>query len=213
MFICSKCQKENDEKSVYCCNCGNPLNLPFERDKYFYGELLSWEDLRDEQGYFNEKRKRLNEKIRALQILDSIGELFNSDGNLIIGFFGTHSGKEMTMAAEFIAYELKFGIYKIDISLVVSKYIEETEKNLKKVFEDAESSGSLLFLDEADTLFGKRSEVEDAHDRYQQYLLEIIERFRGIAILASDSSEEIDPVFLRKMRFSINFPLSDEESV
>jgi SpoVK/Ycf46/Vps4 family AAA+-type ATPase len=104
------------------------------------------------------------------------------------------------MAAELIAYKLKLGLYNIGLSSVVSKYMEETEKNLKKVFETAESSDSLLF-DGADALFGKKTEVKDSHDRYVEYLLEIMERFKFIAVLASDFSEEINPSFFEKNAF------------
>ncbi|UUZ47648.1 ATP-binding protein [Massilia sp. B-10] len=114
------------------------------------------------------------------------------------------------MAAEVIARELGLLIFRIDLSAVVSKYIGETEKNLRKLFDAAEDGGAILFFDEADALFGKRSEVRDSHDRYANievnYLLQRIESFRGLAILASNMKSSLDSAFLRRLRFVVNFP-------
>lgn len=130
---------------------------------------------------------------------------------LFIGASGT--GK--TMAAEVLANELGLDLYKIDLSSVVSKYIGETEKNLSSIFQEAEQSNAILLFDEADAIFGKRSEVKDAHDRYANieinYLLQKIEEYEGIVILASNFHKNIDEAFTRRMRFVVEFPLPGEE--
>jgi SpoVK/Ycf46/Vps4 family AAA+-type ATPase len=114
------------------------------------------------------------------------------------------------MAAEVIAAHLRLDLYRIDLSSVVSKYIGETEKNLRKVFDGAEKSGAILFFDEADALFGRRTEVRDSHDRFANveisYLLQRMEDYRGLAILATNLKSHLDPAFLRRLRFVIDFP-------
>jgi SpoVK/Ycf46/Vps4 family AAA+-type ATPase len=129
--------------------------------------------------------------------------------------FSGPSGTGKTMAAEVIAKELEIDLYKIDLSMVVSKYIGETEKNLNKIFKEAERSNAILFFDEADALFGKRSEVKDAHDRYANveigYLLQKMEEHEGIAILATNLGKNIDDAFLRRMHFIVEFPFPEEE--
>jgi len=123
------------------------------------------------------------------------------------------SGTGKTMAAEVLARELRLDLYRIDLSSVVSKYIGETEKNLKKVFDAAEEGGVLLLFDEADALFGKRSEVRDSHDRYANievgYLLQRMEAYQGLAILTTNLRSLLDPSFQRRLRFTINFPFPD----
>jgi SpoVK/Ycf46/Vps4 family AAA+-type ATPase len=117
------------------------------------------------------------------------------------------------MAAEVLAADLKLDLYRIDLASMVSKYIGETEKNLRKVFDAAEESGAILLFDEADALFGKRSEVKDSHDRYANievsYLLQRVEAYRGLAILTSNLKSALDPAFLRRLRFVIQFPFPD----
>jgi len=128
--------------------------------------------------------------------------------------FSGPSGTGKTMTAEIIAKELNIDLYKIDLSLVVSKYIGETEKNLNQIFREAETSNAILFFDEADALFGKRSEVHDAHDRYANieiaYLLQKMEEYNGMTILATNLSKNIDEAFLRRMQFSVEFPFPNE---
>lgn len=128
----------------------------------------------------------------------------------ISALFSGDSGTGKTMAAEVIANELKLDLYRIDLSAVVNKYIGETEKNLRRLFDAAEAGGAILFFDEADALFGKRSEVKDSHDRYANveinYLLQRIESYRGLAILATNMKSALDTAFLRRLRFVINFP-------
>jgi SpoVK/Ycf46/Vps4 family AAA+-type ATPase len=117
------------------------------------------------------------------------------------------------MAADVLAGELELDLYKIDLATVVSKYIGETEKNLERVFVAAESANAVLFFDEADAIFGKRSEVRDAHDRYANieiaYLLQRMEQYDGIAILATNLRENLDDAFLRRLHFIIEFPMPD----
>ncbi|WP_421566983.1 ATP-binding protein [Stenotrophomonas sp. PD6] len=128
----------------------------------------------------------------------------------ISALFAGESGTGKTMAAEVIANELRLHLYRIDLSSVVSKYIGETEKNLRRLFDAAEQGGALLFFDEADALFGKRSEVKDSHDRYANieinYLLQRMESFSGLAILATNMKASLDNAFLRRLRFVVNFP-------
>ena len=127
--------------------------------------------------------------------------------------FSGPSGTGKTLAAEVLAHELKLDLYRIDLSAVVSKYIGETEKNLKQVFDAAESGGVLLLFDEADALFGKRAEVKDSHDRYNNieigYLLQRMESFQGLAILTTNLKSSLDKAFQRRLRFSIDFPFPD----
>jgi hypothetical protein len=124
--------------------------------------------------------------------------------------FAGESGTGKTMAAEVIANALELLLYRIDLSAVVSKYIGETEKNLRKLFDAAEQGGAILFFDEADALFGKRSEVKDSHDRYANieinYLLQRMEAYRGLAVLATNMKSALDTAFLRRLRFIVNFP-------
>jgi hypothetical protein len=138
----------------------------------------------------------------------SLGKGLNS-------LFAGPPGTGKTMAAEVIARELHLDLYKIDLSQVVSKYIGETEKNLDRIFREARSSYSILFFDEADALFGKRSEVKDAHDRYANievgYLLQKMEEYDGIAILATNLRQHMDDAFVRRMHFVVEFPFPGED--
>jgi ATPase family associated with various cellular activities (AAA) len=127
----------------------------------------------------------------------------------ISALFAGESGTGKTMAAEVIANDLRLNLYRIDLSAVVSKYIGETEKNLRRLFDAAESGGTILFFDEADALFGKRSEVKDSHDRYANieinYLLQRMEGYGGLAILATNMKGALDQAFMRRLRFVVNF--------
>jgi ATPase family associated with various cellular activities (AAA) len=131
----------------------------------------------------------------------------------ISALFAGPSGTGKTMAAEVLANELRLDLYRIDLSQVVSKYIGETEKNLRRVFDAAEDGGAILLFDEADALFGKRSEVKDSHDRYANveisYLLQRMEDYRGLAILTTNMKQALDPAFLRRIRFVVQFPFPD----
>ena len=128
----------------------------------------------------------------------------------ISALFAGESGTGKTMAAEVVANDLRLDLYRIDLSAVVSKYIGETEKNLRRLFDAAEDGGAILFFDEADALFGKRSEVKDSHDRYANieinYLLQRMEMYHGLAILATNMKSALDQSFLRRLRFVVNLP-------
>ena len=118
------------------------------------------------------------------------------------------------MGAEVIAHELGLDLYKIDLSQVVSKYSGETEKNLDRIFAAAENTNAILLFDEADSLFGKRSQVHDAHDRYANsevgYLLQKMEEYDGIAILATNLHQNMDEAFIRRVKLSVEFPFPEE---
>lgn len=137
-----------------------------------------------------------------------------NESGLAVLFCGP-PGTGKTMAAEALAAELALPLYRIDLSQVVNKYIGETEKNLKRIFDAAETADSVLFFDEADALFGKRTEVKDAHDRYANieisYLLERMERFKGLAILATNRRKDLDEAFMRRLRYAVDFPMPGEE--
>jgi hypothetical protein len=136
-----------------------------------------------------------------------------SRGLGISALFAGPSGTGKTMAGEVLARELRLDLYRIDLSAVVSKYIGETEKNLRRVFDAAEEGGAVLLFDEADALFGKRSEVKDSHDRYANievsYLLQRMEAYRGLAVLTSNARDALDNAFLRRIRFVVHFPFPD----
>jgi hypothetical protein len=137
----------------------------------------------------------------------------SSRGLGISALFSGASGTGKTLAAEIMASELRLDLYRIDLSQVVSKYIGETEKNLRRVFDAAETAGAVLLFDEADALFGKRSEVKDSHDRYANievsYLLQRMESYRGLAILTTNMKQALDPAFMRRIRFVVQFPFPD----
>jgi hypothetical protein len=128
----------------------------------------------------------------------------------ISALFAGPSGTGKTMAAEVLAADLRLDLYRIDLSQIVSKYIGETEKNLRRVFDAAEEGAAVLLFDEADALFGKRSEVKDSHDRYANievsYLLQRMEAYRGLAILTTNRKSAIDQAFMRRIRFVVEFP-------
>ncbi|MEU0519424.1 ATP-binding protein [Streptosporangium sp. NPDC006007] len=132
-------------------------------------------------------------------------------GNGVTALFSGPSGTGKTFATEVLARELGLDLYRVDLSAVVNKYIGETEKNLRRVFDAAEDGGALLLFDEADALFGRRSEVRDSHDRYANievsYLLQRMEAYEGVAVLATNLRAALDPAFLRRLRFVVDFPL------
>lgn len=141
---------------------------------------------------------------------------FGSPGTRGLGItalFAGESGTGKTMAAEVLANELSLDLYRIDLSAVVSKYIGETERNLRRLFDAADESGAILLFDEADALFGKRSEVKDSHDRYANievsYLLQRMEAYRGLAILTTNMKAALDQAFHRRLRFVVHFPFPD----
>jgi len=131
----------------------------------------------------------------------------------ISALFAGVSGTGKTLAAEVISADLQLDLHHIDLSQIVSKYIGETEKNLREVFDAAQDGAAVLLFDEADALFGKRSDVKDSHDRYANievsYLLQRMEAYRGLAILTTNMKSQIDPAFLRRLRFIVQFPFPD----
>ncbi len=150
------------------------------------------------------------------KVLDTwgVGQKLASSRGVTVLFSGP-PGTGKTMAAEIIADELGLDLYKIDLSTVVSKYIGETEKNIERIFKEAERSNAILFFDEADALFGKRSEVRDSHDRYANieisYLLQRMEAYDGVTILATNLRGNLDEAFTRRLQFAVNFPFPEAE--
>jgi SpoVK/Ycf46/Vps4 family AAA+-type ATPase len=165
--------------------------------------------------------QQLHEVCASIKYRHIVFEQWDFEHKLALGkglnvLFSGASGTGKTMAAGIVARELERDLYKIDLSNVVSKYIGETEKNLSRIFHEAQASNAILFFDEADALFGKRSEVKDAHDRYANievaYLLQQMEEYMGIVILATNLSKNIDDAFARRMQHTIEFPLPDAAS-
>ena len=162
-----------------------------------------------------EQTRQLDEIVVAMRNLTRVhfewgtARAWNESG--LAALFAGPPGTGKTMAAEAIASELGLPMYRIDLSQVVNKYIGETEKNLRRLFDAADAADVILFFDEADALFGKRTEVKDAHDRYANlevsYLLERMERFKGLAILATNRKKDLDEAFLRRLRFVLELPL------
>jgi len=176
----------------------------------------SWEDLVLPQTPLN----MLCELVSMVQsrplVLETWGlgrKLTASTG--VSALFSGPPGTGKTLAAQIIANQLGIELYRIDLSTVVSKYVGETEKNLERIFTEASQSNAILFFDEADAIFGKRSEVKDAHDRYANievgYLLQRMESYNGVAILATNLRANLDEAFTRRLQFIINFPFPDEE--
>ncbi|HTD37751.1 MAG TPA: ATP-binding protein [Candidatus Limnocylindrales bacterium] len=137
-----------------------------------------------------------------------------SRGLGVTALFAGASGTGKTLAAEVLARELRLDLHRVDLASVMSKYIGETEKSLRRLFEGAESGGTILFFDEADALFGKRTTVKDSHDRYANvaidYLLQRMESYRGLAVLATNMKSALDPAFVRRIRFIVDFPFPNE---
>ncbi|WP_405527455.1 AAA family ATPase [Streptomyces canus] len=138
-----------------------------------------------------------------------------ANGRGLAVLFSGASGTGKTMAADVLAHELGLDLYKIDLSTVVSKYIGETEKNLSRIFAEAATSNAVLFFDEADALFGKRSQVRDAHDRYANletsYLLQRMEQHEGVVVLATNLRKNLDDAFIRRLHVTIDFPVPGVE--
>jgi hypothetical protein len=166
------------------------------------------------------QRSQLRELETAIRNAGGVLQDWNFESRLPYGrgitalFFG-QSGTGKTMAAGILARELGLDLYKIDLSRVVSKYIGETEKNLDRIFQQAEDANAMLFFDEADALFGKRSAIKDAHDRYANieiaYLLQKMEERLGVTILATNLKTNMDEAFVRRIRFGIEFPMPEYE--
>lgn len=167
-----------------------------------------------------DQRQILQELVATVRhrptVLDEWGvadKLASSRGITVL--FTGPPGTGKTMAAEIMSGELGLDLYKIDLSGIISKYIGETEKNLERIFEEAASSNAILFFDEADALFGKRSEVRDSHDRYANieisYLLQRMEAYDGVTILATNLRANLDEAFTRRLQFAVDFPFPEED--
>jgi ATPase family associated with various cellular activities (AAA) len=174
----------------------------------------TWDDLVLPQRELATLRELATHVRRRAKVYDEWGFGGRGDRGLgVSALFAGASGTGKTMAGEVLANELRLDLYRIDLSQVVSKYIGETEKNLRRVFDAAESGGAILLFDEADALFGKRTEVKDSHDRYANievsYLLQRMEAYRGLAVLTTNMKEAIDGAFLRRLRFVVQFPFPD----
>ncbi len=176
---------------------------------------VSWEDLvlpEEQTGLLHDCMAHVRHRYRVYQ---EWGFGRKSDRGLgITALFHGVSGTGKTLAAEIIARRLNLDLYRIDLSSVVSRYIGETEANLRRVFDAAEEGGAVLLFDEADALYGKRSEVRDSHDRHANievsYLLQRMEAYRGLAILTTNMKEALDEAFLRRIRFMVAFPFPNE---
>ena len=174
----------------------------------------AWEDLVLPEAQREILREIATHVRQRTKVYETWGFIEKGERGLgISALFAGSSGTGKTMAAEVLANELRLDLYRIDLSSVVSKYIGETEKNLRRVFDAAEKGGAILLFDEADALFGKRSEVKDSHDRYANievsYLLQRMEGYRGLAILTTNMKESLDSAFLRRLRFIVQFPFPD----
>ncbi|MFQ5628756.1 MAG: ATP-binding protein, partial [bacterium] len=175
----------------------------------------NWDDLvlpLDQLAHLKEIARQVKNKRVVMEEMGFGKKL--SLGRGISALFSGQSGTGKTMAAEIIANDLGLDMYKIDLSAVVSKYIGETEKNLNRVFTEAEYSNAILFFDEADALLGKRSEVKDAHDRFANieiaYLLQKMEEYEGVVIMATNLKKNIDDAFVRRIQFIVDFPFPNE---
>jgi len=166
-----------------------------------------------------DRLQQLREICNSVKYRSLVYEVWGFGRKLALGkgvnvLFAGPSGTGKTMAADIMAADLGLDLYKIDLSTVVSKYIGETEKNLARIFAEAETSNAILFFDEADALFGKRSEVRDAHDRYANieisYLLQKMEEYEGVVILATNLRKNMDDAFVRRMHFTVDFPFPSE---
>ena len=177
---------------------------------------LEWDDLILPADAMQLLRQACNRLVHRHTVLSQWGfDRLLPYGRGISMLFTGPPGTGKTMSALVMAKELRAELYRIDLSRVVSKYIGETEKNLSEIFEQAGQSGAILFFDEADSLFGKRSEVKDAHDKYANmetsYLLQKMEEYDGITILATNFSQNLDDAFVRRIQYIIRFPFPDSE--
>jgi hypothetical protein len=174
----------------------------------------TWDDLvlpHKEREQMRQVSLHVRQRIR---VYESWGFADRSSRGLgISALFAGPSGTGKTTAAEVLAHELRLDLFRIDLSQVISKYIGETEKNLSRVFDAAEQGAAVLLFDEADALFGKRTEVKDSHDRYANcevsYLLQRMEAYRGLAILTTNRKSALDQAFLRRLRFVVEFPFPE----
>lgn len=176
----------------------------------------TWDNIVLPNSRVQQLREICDQVQHAVRVYDEWGFKGRAAGTHgLTALFAGQSGTGKTMSAEIIANELGLELFKVDLSSVVSKYIGETEKNLAVIFDEATQSNAILFFDEADALFGKRSEVKDSHDRYANietgYLLQRMEAYDGIAILASNLRQNLDEAFTRRLDFMVEFPFPEED--
>jgi hypothetical protein len=176
--------------------------------------LATWDDLVLSAAPRQTLRTMAAHVRQRARVYEEWGFAARSDRGLgISALFSGGSGTGKTMSAEVLANELRLDLYRIDFSALVSKYIGETEKNLRQVFDAAEAGGAILLFDEADAIFGRRSEVRDSHDRYANievsYLLQRVETYRGLVILTTNQPQSLDSAFSRRIRFTVQFPFPD----
>jgi hypothetical protein len=191
--------------------CGHALAALARRIEPRHG----WDDIVLPEDILLQLRELCGRAAIGRRVLSEWGfERVFTSGKGVTALFMGASGTGKTLAAEVVASHLRLDLYRIDLSGIVSKYIGETEKNLDRVFAAAHNANAILFFDEADALFGKRSEVRDSHDRYANieiaYLLQKMEDYEGVAILATNLSQHLDESFLRRLAFCIPFPFPDE---
>jgi hypothetical protein len=194
--------------------CREELSCPLEGLAQRVAPRHGWEDLVLPEDGLRHLREIADQVAQRGRVYESWG--FGARlgrGRGISALFAGPSGTGKTLAAEILAAHLGLDLFRVDLAGTVSKYIGETEKNLRRIFDAAEESGAILFFDEADALFGKRSEVKDSHDRYANieinYLLQRMEDYRGLAVLATNMKQHLDPAFLRRLRFVVDFPFPD----
>lgn len=196
--------------------CRLTINQKLNKHAKRISTLYGWDDLILNKDELFQLKQLVNTVLNRNKVFSTWG--FGNKlslGKGINALFTGLPGTGKTMAAEIIANNLGIELYKIDLSSVISKYIGETEKNLSKIFQEAETSSAILFFDEADALFGKRTEISNSHDRYANievaYLLQRMEEYEGITILATNLRKNIDDAFSRRLSFIINFPFPEEE--
>ncbi len=209
----SESQNDSIEKNLWDM-CRTQTRPRFNNLARHIQATAYWDDLVLPQPQKKTLRELVTNVRQQARVYEDWGFAERSPRGLgITVLFHGPSGTGKTMAAEVLANELRLDLYHIDLSTVVSKYIGETEKNLRQVFDAAEQGGLILLFDEADALFGKRSEVKDSHDRYANievsYLLQRMEAYRGLAILTTNNKSALDPAFMRRIRFVIQFPFPD----
>jgi vesicle-fusing ATPase len=194
--------------------CRERARVPLEGLAERIDPAATWDDLVLPDGHTELLREVVRHVRHRTQVYErwGFGER-TSRGLGVTALFAGESGTGKTLAAEVLAGELGLDLYRIDLAATVSKYIGETEKNLRRLFDAAEASGAVLLFDEADALFGKRGEVKDGHDRYANlevaYLLQRMESYRGLAILTTNLRSNVDRAFLRRLRFVVQFPFPD----
>jgi len=217
LTIKSEIENEQDLPQQLWYYCRTQARPKLDDLAQYIDSFASWDDL-----ILPDKQKQILREMEAhLKYKSKIYEDWGfgsreKRGLGVTALFSGQSGTGKTMAAGVIAKTLNLDLYRIDLSTVVSKYIGETEKNLRKIFDAAETGGCILLFDEADALFGKRTEVKDSHDRHANvevsYLLQRMEAYQGLAILTTNLKSSLDQAFLRRIRFVINFPFPDEKS-